>query len=156
VWLLTELFQPPYQVHHCVLSSTKFGCCFELPGCLREDTPIAGSELWRRHSCTNYVSLVCDSRFTLEDGFVTYSKLLCNLNAIGASGSMIVSQAFLTSTPRIALRVTFLAVDFAPRVATNLCTCQFPSSSSHCSRQRAGTGERYSKTEYALNDKEEG
>jgi len=56
---------------------------------------------------------------------VTYSKLLCNLNAIGASGSIIVSQAFLTSTPRIALRVTFLAVDFAPKVATNLYICQF-------------------------------
>lgn len=50
----------------------------------------------------------------------THSKLLCNLSAIGASGSIIVSHAFLTLTSKIALRVTFFVLDFAPRVATNL------------------------------------
>jgi hypothetical protein len=50
----------------------------------------------------------------------TYSRLLCSLSAIGASGCMIVSQALGTLTPMIAFRLTFLKTDFEPRVATNL------------------------------------
>jgi hypothetical protein len=52
--------------------------------------------------------------------FGAYRRLLCNLNAIGASGWMMVSHAFLTFTSRIAFRLTFLVVDFEPRVATSL------------------------------------
>ena len=50
---------------------------------------------------------------------LTYSRLLCSLNAIGASGLSIVSHAFCTSTSRMALRETFLSVDLEPRVATS-------------------------------------
>ena len=39
---------------------------------------------------------------------------------MGASGCMIVSHAFLTSTPSICLRFTFNADDVGPRVPTNL------------------------------------
>lgn len=52
-----------------------------------------------------------------------YSRLLCSLNAMGASGSMMVLHAFLTSTLRMAFFEIFLVLDFAPRVATNL-SCQ--------------------------------
>jgi hypothetical protein len=51
---------------------------------------------------------------------VIYNKLLCNLNAIGASGWMMVSQALGTLTLIIAFRLTFFENDFGPRVATNL------------------------------------
>ena len=51
---------------------------------------------------------------------MTYRRLLCNLNAIGASGSIMVSHALLTLTSRIALRVNFFVLDFAPSVATSL------------------------------------
>lgn len=40
--------------------------------------------------------------------------------AIGATGSMMVSHVLTTSTSRMALRDTFLRVDFEPRVATSL------------------------------------
>jgi len=51
---------------------------------------------------------------------LAYRRLLCSLSAIGAAGSMNVSQAMGTSTSRIAFLVTFLVPDFAPRVATSL------------------------------------
>lgn len=51
---------------------------------------------------------------------VTYSRLLCSLSAIGASGVAIVSHAFCTSTSRMALRETFFSEDFEPSVATSL------------------------------------
>lgn len=50
----------------------------------------------------------------------TYSRFDCNRSARGASGATIVSQAFATSTSRMALRETFLRADFCPKVATSL------------------------------------
>jgi hypothetical protein len=56
--------------------------------------------------------------------FVRYGaahrRLLCSLSAIGASGVMIMSQVFGTSTSRIALRFTLLRIDLEPNVATSL------------------------------------
>lgn len=49
----------------------------------------------------------------------THSKLLCSLNAMGASGVTIVSHAFCTSTSRMALRETRFSVDLEPSVATS-------------------------------------
>lgn len=61
-----------------------------------------------------------DQTSKLGQGFA-YSKLLCNLNAIGASGSMMVLTAFFRLTSIMAFLVTFLVVDdFAPNVATSL------------------------------------
>jgi hypothetical protein len=50
----------------------------------------------------------------------THNRLLCSLSAIGASGCMIVSQAFGTLTLMIAFLLTFFKTDFEPSVATNL------------------------------------
>jgi hypothetical protein len=58
-------------------------------------------------------------QYMVED-FRTYNKLLLNLNAKGAAGSMIVSHAFLILTSRSSLRLIFLDDDLGPRVATSL------------------------------------
>ncbi len=50
-------------------------------------------------------------------------RLLESRKAIGTTGSMMVSQAFLTSTSMIALREMRLVVDFEPSVATSLGGC---------------------------------
>lgn len=50
----------------------------------------------------------------------TYSKLLCNRNAIGASGWMMMLHVFGTSTSKIAFRLIFLEFDRDPSVATSL------------------------------------
>lgn len=57
----------------------------------------------------------CESR-----AWVTYSRLLDSLSAIGATGSMMVSHVAATSTSRMALRETFFRFDLEPRVATSL------------------------------------
>lgn len=50
----------------------------------------------------------------------TYSKLLCNLSAIGASGWMIMVHVFGILTSRIAFRLILLEFDREPSVATSL------------------------------------
>ena len=82
----------------------------------RAGIPIAGRALSTRRSLRDISAEARKDLFSQS----THSRLLCSLNAIGASGSMMVSHAFLTLTSRIALRVTFLVLDFAPKVATSL------------------------------------
>ena len=55
-------------------------------------------------------------RYPLE----TYSKLLCNLKAIGASGWMMMLHVFGILTLRIAFRFILLEFDRDPSVATSL------------------------------------
>jgi len=50
----------------------------------------------------------------------TDSRLLCSLNAIGASGSMMIWHVFGTLTSRIAFRLILFEVDLEPSVATSL------------------------------------
>lgn len=61
--------------------------------------------------------------YCLRSTATTYRRLPCSRKAIGASGWMIISHVFLTSTPRMDLRLTFLLLVLDPRVATSL-RCQ--------------------------------
>jgi len=76
------------------------------------------------------VNLLALASTRLQPGLATYRRLPDRRSAIGAAGSMIVSHVLITSTSRMALRETFLRVDFEPRVATSL--------SSECQRVRRG------------------
>lgn len=59
------------------------------------------------------------ARLQAQKGARTYSRLPERRKAIGASGSMIVPQAFWRSTLQIALRFNFFP-DFEPKVAASL------------------------------------
>lgn len=60
------------------------------------------------------------SRLLGRINWKAHSKLLCNLNAIGASGSMMIRHVLGMSTSRMAFRLIFLEPDLDPSVATSL------------------------------------
>ena len=73
-----------------------------------------------REDARNTIAVMSMSRVQDTHILGTYSKLLCSLNAIGASGWMMMLHVFGTSTSRIAFRLTFLEFDRDPSVATSL------------------------------------
>ena len=73
-----------------------------------------------REDARNTIAVKSLSRLPDRYPLETYSKLLCNLKAIGASGWMMMLHVFEMLTLRIAFRFILLEFGRDPSVATSL------------------------------------
>lgn len=107
IWVEFRCLDSVYECSHVTLGDLRIR--EDVATLLIEDTRDAVAGIGRGLS-------VC----TGEAELLTHSRLLCSLNAIGASGSMIIWHVFGTLTSRIAFRLIRFDVDLEPSVATSL------------------------------------